>query len=451
MFGSKLASVVLAAAMAAEPGGLPSIDCVRSMRASRLAEQRGEITVAAEELRSAIEACPEHLAMRVELLRLYERHSMAAEEVVRLRAEVTGWVADPERPLPEGTLGWLLRNPELGADEKRAVLGAIRARRAAFPDDVELLETAAGLHLALDERAEARELYGRLLELRPGDTSLRWTCIELDRELERWSSAIALVEPLVGGKDEPPGVALTYAELLGRTGQHERMVERLDALTARLGPAASTDLRPALYQVLRDTAWHLWDEGKREASERIFRRLLEIDRADPEALSAVRYLFGDPHEIAEREAALAERWADEDDPQALLDRGSSLLAAGDAAGAIDPLRRAAEALPASEPAWFNLGLAASRFEDWPLAERAFARAAEINPARAQAQVNRAAALEKLGRCPEALVLLEAALAAEPEMHEAWYYSYLCHRAAGDVKAASEALSRYEALRPPPGP
>ncbi|MFA5990539.1 MAG: putative 2OG-Fe(II) oxygenase [Sphingomonas sp.] len=78
-----------------------------------------------------------------------------------------------------------------------------------------------------------------------------------------------------------------------------------------------------------------------------------------------------------------------------MNRGIVRQRAGDLAGAIDDLTRAASALGRSAPAWAALGSALVAAEDFDAAARAFDTALEINPAHPMAQKGRArVALER---------------------------------------------------------
>jgi tetratricopeptide (TPR) repeat protein len=141
-----------------------------------------------------------------------------------------------------------------------------------------------------------------------------------------------------------------------------------------------------------------------------------------------------------------QRREQESDPSALAQEGASLLAAGDAAGAAELLRRAATALPDSELVWFNLGLAAARLEEWSTAETAFARASEINPDRADSSLQRGIALQKLGKCEEAVAACRRALERDAGLTSAHYYLSICYSELGDAAAAAEHLRLYDASR-----
>jgi tetratricopeptide (TPR) repeat protein len=243
-------------------------------------------------------------------------------------------------------------------------------------------------------------------------------------------------------------VAMNYIEALAKTNRYDKVVEQLDVLSASLTSVQLSMVGPTMNTLLRQVGWDLRDQGDFEGSEKIFRKLLEVDPQDAEARAAILHFYSTEEEQAAQQIELEKRWGETDDPHALLSRGGNLLASGDAAGAIDLLRRSVAELPDSEIAWFNLGLAAIQVEDWSLADEAFARATALNPGRAIAFLNHGTALEKLGRCPEAVEVLNRALTLQPDLGQAYYYLYTCFAALGEQQKAVDARKKYNESRQP---
>ena len=66
----------------------------------------------------------------------------------------------------------------------------------------------------------------------------------------------------------------------------------------------------------------------------------------------------------------------------------------------------------------------------------------MNPGRAQSFLNRGIALQFLERFDEAIVMLDRSLAMQPELFQAHYYLYQCHRALGHPDATKRHLELY---------
>jgi tetratricopeptide (TPR) repeat protein len=195
--------------------------------------------------------------------------------------------------------------------------------------------------------------------------------------------------------------------------------------------------------MLKDIAWSLRDAGRDAEAEQVFRRALAFDPEDPETQAVLLHLYGNETEREAHDEAVARRWQETTDPQALLDEGTERLAAGDARGALELLRRAAPEHPNLEAAWYNLGIAAYRSKEWPTAEDAYRRAAAINPQRADSHFFRGVALVHLERWAEAVGALSRALALDPARLQAHYHLAVCHERLGDREEAARHRRLYE--------
>ena len=201
--------------------------------------------------------------------------------------------------------------------------------------------------------------------------------------------------------------------------------------------------------LLTEVAWHLRDAGRDAEAERLFRRALTFAPDSPELHAVLLYLYSTEEERQAHAATLEEKWQRVTDPRALLDEGTQRLAAGDAAGALDLLRRAAQGYPDLEAPWYNLGIAAFKLHDWSTAEAAYRRAAELNPGRADSAFFRGVALLQLERCREAVEVLLRALELDPGRVDAHYHLAVCYQKLGDAEAAARHRRLYaEAAKRP---
>ncbi len=417
---------------------LPPLECVQQLRSARIALEKGQVDAGLSQLKATVEAFPDELVPLVELWKYHRRHARRGDDADDVRAILTRRLADPESEIPPGVLQYLVEDRDAGPDELELVLVAAAARLAREPEAIPLLKAVADLQLRLEKKVEARTTLGRLFKIAPTD-GLRWACIRLDLDLERWADVASQLEPLLDRSTPVPWARLLYTEALSKLGRHDELAAQW-LLLAEEGALPAEMLRVLLF----DAAWDARDLGNDGKAEEMFRQILDSDPSHQGARSAVLHLYSTVEEQQAHRKALESAWNSEEDPDALLAAGGKLLAAGDAVSARPLLERAAAALPSSEIAWYNLGLAAFQQEDWARAESALERATEINPARAESLFNRGAALQKLDRCTEAIAVINKLLTAQPEMTQAYYYLYVCHAALGQSEQAQDALKRYNA-------
>jgi tetratricopeptide (TPR) repeat protein len=410
------------------------------LREARILRLDGKNEESLAKLRLAEEAFPHSILPVMALWDYHQRHGLPEAEERQLRELLIRRLADPESPLPPGTLHYLVEMAEATEDYLELLLRAVESRTAESEPEPRYLEAMAVLYERLGRLPQARELLGKLMELRPS-VELRQHCLSLDYRLERWPEVADGFKQLL---EEDPFFLhrMNYIEVLAKLGRYEEVVRQLDLLEE------SSDVGPEQFQgglrdLLLQVAWDLRDAGADEGAESIFRRLLEIDPDNAEARNAILHLYSTHEERLAHRQALEQRWDAETDAETLSRRGANLLAGGDAAGAFDLLQRAAEGMPGSEMTWFNLGLAAGRLERWEEAERAMERAITLNPARADGYLHRGAALQRLERCPEAIPLLNRALSLDGNLMQAHYYLYFCYHAVGDYEASGEHRKLYE--------
>ena len=292
----------------------------------------------------------------------------------------------------------------------------------------------------------------------------------LSAKLERWPEAAQLLKTLIDRGDT--GLRWSYIVALSRMGRSEEVLQQIDVLvseevqrlpaeTASAGPppgeASPSEILAArgspgqavgLAGLLETVAWNLRDAGRDAEAEQLFRRALALSPRSAELHAVLLHLYSTAEERRAHADALERKWQGESDPRALLDEGTQRLAAGDAAGAFDLLRRAAPAYPDLEAPWYNLGIAAFKLHEWATAEEAYRHAAELNPARADSVFFRGVALIYLERCAEATEALQRALEIDPQRVDAHYHLAACYQRLGDAGAAARHRRLYEAAKPP---
>jgi tetratricopeptide (TPR) repeat protein len=377
---------------------LPPQDMLRQLREARIAFRLGEGDKGVEILRRAAAEHPRE-GLPILALLAYSRSMRAdAAELIKLHVLLRSRLLDPEAKVPAASVRQLVEDPDITREDLPALREALETRLKSAPSDLTLLDALARVQDRLEDPAAARVTLGKVAAIRPDQTVL-WQCASLDRQLGRWESVVDGLRQIRAKFGDSPWLGLLMIEALGKTGRYDetlKEVERFDAEPA---------LRKSTVGPLLGAAWSLEDAGKREDAQKAFRKVLAIEPENTEAGDAVLHLYAGAEERASLQSALDESWNKIKDPFALQKEGVSRLSAGDALGALALLKRSAEALPGSETAWFNYGLAALRLERWEEARQAMARSAEIAPTFANAHLNLGAALEKLKRCPEAIVEL----------------------------------------------
>ena len=464
--------MVLPAAGGVESDGLPPEECVQIMRGARIARMHEDAATELTKLQAAFKTCPEEIGPIYSLVDYYQRQPGQEENYRKYRSLLLQRLQDPEVDLPIGVIEYLIRNPDTkkslfsssasDATELRAILDRVsRQVEASAAPEPAMMRIQAQLQRQVAEYEAAAATLERLWRETAAEDAFG-ALIELYFKSERWQDAADLMAPRVakGGR-----FRFSYAHVLGKLGRYDDAMKQVELLASGAdgavvrrddfevislefegGYVIDISRQSGLYGLLMQIAWDLRDLGQDENAEHLFRQLL-AESPDSSGLQAiVLNLYADEEERQGHAEALADTWRSETDPDTLFNEGTQRLTAGDAAGAIDLLRRAAPELPELEAAWYNLGMAAYRLEDWATVVSAFGRAGELNPARVQTFFFRGLALEKLDRCGEAVTDLERAAKLDPDRALTHYYLAACHRKLANQTAAAAALERYEATR-----
>ena len=455
----------------AAAGGLPPIECVRTVRDARIAREAGDAAGARQKLEAAVELPGCELPALSDLLRLLQEVPEAGERAATLRERLAGRLGDPTVELPGGLLTQLVGLGRTGDDpagdallleavQRRSVSAAAAGRDLRPAERIEMLDVTALLQERLGQEEAARETLARLLAIAPSD-ALRWRALLFDLEHERWESAAELLAPLAADPEAPEVVRFYQVEVLAHLGRYDEMLRALERLTpgpdAPAAPALAASAPPgfreiegphAAYVALSiEAAWALRDAGRDAEAAGLFRRALALDPEHREAQAALLHLYGTEEERTAAAAATQARRQSETSPEKLFEEGTDLLGAGDAAGAIELLARAAPALAGSgyaEPAWYNLGNAAVKLERWEQAAHAFEQAIAVNPTRTDSHFKRGVALFHLGRCAESVPALQRTLELQADKRDAHFYLSGCYARLGNAAAAAREKALFEA-------
>jgi tetratricopeptide (TPR) repeat protein len=423
----------------AEPtSSLPPLECVELLRQARVYGMEGDPAKELEHLQQVAEKFPEEMAPINELLDYHRRIGLPQELYNSTFARFRSHLEDPGRPPELIELSRLILDVDTPEDRLVEIREHLQARSAESPDDTRTLQLLYELNLRQQRWEDAAANLERLFQLTQDRRHL-FPLTRLYQKLEQWQAIADLLE---GRAQESEDLRVIYLSALSHLGKAEKSLEQIDRLLSNRAPD-----RTGWYAAITErTAWRLYDAGSEEAAEALFRRALELEPNAVRLRETLLYLFADPEEQLRHQQKLAEKWQGESHPQDLFDEGTRKLTTGDAEGALPLLRRAVHGLPKLEAAWYNLGMAAYRLEDWETVDSAFARAAELQPEREANFFFRGIALGKLERCEESVAVLEQAAALDPERALTHYYLYFCLNALGRTAEARKALARYEELK-----
>jgi tetratricopeptide (TPR) repeat protein len=415
---------------------IPAEGCLLALREARLLEMAGKFEEARSRLERAVTEFPLEIMPLIALLEHHRRAGSPAAAPVEVRARLRERLADPAVLLPLSYVGFLVSDAGSSPDDLEAILTAVDRRLASRPADVDLLEARIQLLLKLDRPIPARESVAQLVQVRPDPWTL-WRAAVLDERLERWDEAIALYRRILGATtDGALFHRMSIARLLVRTGRCPEALDEVEPLLAR----ADTRSFP-IEEVLLPCAWSLRDAGDHAAAERILRRVVAAEPEQAEARGMLLHFYASREERAEQSAALADRWANEDDPFALVTEGVTRLAAGNARDALVLLRRATELAPDYEVAWYNLGAAAARAEAWEESERALRRALQLAPRSPEALASLGWTLLNRKQYAAAIPPLEQALALTPDNRRARLNLAFCLEQIGEFEKAKAHRAR----------
>jgi tetratricopeptide (TPR) repeat protein len=430
--GPPLLAVVLLAPAAAVPGALPAAGCVRLLREARIAAEQGNPERQLDLLRRAAKDYPKEILPALALVEYPDRTRLDANELGRARAVILDRLLDPGALLPYSALGRIAEDPAVSPVDRAALKKALETRLVRSPADPDLLEALARVVGRLPDRDAERAVLERLDAVRPS-VATAWRRAGLAEDLGRGDEALRIYVEIRSRYGDSP----VLGEAIGRSLVALRRFEE----AKREGAALEADPpgRAAAGRVSVALAWALWDDGKGLEAQAAFRDAMRANPDNEEAAEALRTLFATADERAALAASEAERLDRVRDPVALLEAGATLLLAGDAASAAGLLRRAVEASPGLEMAWFDLGVAALRLDRWEEAREAFARAGALKPDRPETFLYLGEALLKLDRFREAVAPLRRALALRPALPEAHASLSDCYRRMGEADQADREL------------
>ena len=100
---------------------LPPAECVRLLRAARIADMKGDPVAALARLREAVETFPAEIAPLNALLEFHRRQPLPEEEHQRLRERLFARLGDPALVVPPGVLEQMALAPGVDQETLRAM------------------------------------------------------------------------------------------------------------------------------------------------------------------------------------------------------------------------------------------------------------------------------------------------------------------------------------------
>ncbi len=399
---------------------LPPEGCVKLLRDARIAGMLGNGAEQEKMLATAVREYPKEILPLLAYAD-FERAKGPSGAGADFRALLRKRLADPEALVPFSALARMVEDPKASPQDLSTYRDGVQSRLDRTPDDARLLDMLALLHARLGQMDAAADAMTRLHAVQPTrSTAIR--CLDFSYQTGRWEAVLSLAREIRSKYEGDSGFELFAAMALLNLG-------RPDEARKEIAPMMSDPAwrKQVIFSVLLPAGWTLWDQGRAKEAEAVFREAASAEPAIVEPKAILENLFASPEERRALADAQRERLARITDPGHLFDEGTKRLVAGDAAGASDLLKRATDADPAYEIAWFNRGVAAIKLGNWDEARAAFTRSVELKPERAESFLYLGNALARLGRCAEAVPALERALALRPGLKEAQNQIESCRR------------------------
>jgi len=300
------------------------------------------------------------------------------------------------------------------------------------------LALAKERHLAGDFAA-ARDLYQRILAVRPADADILLRLGVLELQCGAHDAALAWLDEAIVHAPEVARLHFARGQVLAAAQRFADAVRAYERVLTLDAPSA--DLMFAMgtaHQALADYPRAI------EA----YARAIELDPAHVDALNNLGNAYRQQHELDDAEHAYRRALAiAPHDANALTNLGTLLQARGRIDAAIPLLEAAVKAAPASPHALLNLGVALRARGDNATAVTLLARVLELDAHFPEAAYNLGNALHALGNAREASLFYEHAIAVNPAHADAYNNLGNVFRELGDSTRAAEAFDKAIALRP----
>jgi tetratricopeptide (TPR) repeat protein len=297
------------------------------------------------------------------------------------------------------------------AQELEAVLGMTGLRRSTRVKEIEVLVQCGTAYLQLGNLKTARSRLQVAVARQPDLAEAQYALGIVEQREGRLDKALERFEAALGSQPTHARAALAAATLLREKGRSAEALERLRA-AARLD-SGSFDVHMAL-------GLAAFESGLLEEAASAFELALGLDPADKNARFNLGAALLARKEYAKAVEALEPLIAAGQPPNdgAVFNLAQAYRGAGRTAEALRTLEALAERSPERPHLQFTLGVLREESGDGDGAEKAYRKAIAQRPEELPPYLNLAALLEKSGRKPEALELLNLALAQAPAGPEA---------------------------------
>jgi protein O-GlcNAc transferase len=188
--------------------------------------------------------------------------------------------------------------------------------------------------------------------------------------------------------------------------------------------------------------------GRFRMAEDIYRRILEVDPTNPDALHLLGVLVAQTGNYEAAVASIARAlelrpgW-----PEAQINLGNALRKVGKADESACVMRQAVQLMPGAVEAWNNLGNALKDLGEADEAISCYRRALELRPEHASAHYNLGIVLRRIGRLDEAISCYRRALELRPDDPETWNNLGNAFKDQGDLDNAIAGYRRSLELSP----
>lgn len=460
-FGVAILTLSLANMVAAAE--LPPLECVALLRQARVAAVSGDAAKELALLKKAGDRFPDEMAPLHALLDHHTRSPLDPTVLKEVQDQILKRL-EREPPPPLGVLRLFRLGQEVDRSTLEAIAAHLEKRSQKAPDDHQVLSHLGYVLVRLKKEAEATIVLEQLHKLKP-PRGIDWPLYHAYVRAGRFADATLLIGQ---GIDTDVWMRPRYIALLGKAGKKEEQVKQAEIYLAELALPQTLGNQPdmpalpqrdsfvsseadLLEQRINNSnelvviAWDLYDAGQNALAERYFRRALEFHPENEAARKPVLHLFASDQERAALAAEQKEFWQKAEDPVALFQEGTRLFSAGDVQGAFPLLKKAMTSMEYrnTEAAWYNLGMAAYKLEQWRDAADALVKAGKLNSNRPQSALFAGLALVKLNRCAEAVPQLERALRLDPSKVTAHHHLGDCYLKLGNVP---EGLKHRELYR-----
>jgi tetratricopeptide (TPR) repeat protein len=326
------------------------------------------------------------------------------------------------------------------------------------------LEARARLSLQLNQYEQAAKLLNELLTERPTNFEVARQLAYALEKTGRLQEAISTYRDALEHTDEPD-LRVRLAAVLNGAREYDSAWAELSALpkpsdeppvlrlqvqtafwSGRLLDAAAlldfvSPLGAEDVTLASDLAWALTDRGQGPAGERVYRRLLDENRATPAVRERYAWWLNEQRRYDEAWALVRAVPRAELGARGLELQARTAFWAGDYQTAAPLLELWLRDQPSNADVWRDLAEAARQRRDAPTELRALDRYAALRPDDTEAALRRAGLLEQAGRTDEAISTYAAVLAQSDRVSTRRVYAYLLERA-GRI---DEAIPQYETV------